>query len=365
MIRKKQRNKAGINTFPVLMIIVLVAAMIFCSCGIEKSEDHSGVKSSENYSFDLDNDSFIGEQNDQEMGDYQICFYGDIETFTGLTIGKGAGDDVWKEWLQITDDVIKICDVQNNSVTAEYPHELAFKDYVSIVINAGLDGTAEIEVLTNGGAFVQKNAGWVGRNGRLFVQAEGGATCLKNCSLAYHCNGWDKDIWMYGDSYFSTTEKDRWTTYLFQNGASDILLSGRSGEGSEESLTALRTQLQYGTPKTVVWCVGMNDGDSEDGVNKEYKKCLDEVQKICKEKDVELILATVPTCPVWRNDHKNEYIKGLGYQVIDFAAAVGSYESDKWREGMLEEGNERIHPTTEGALAMYAKAVAEVPDLLK
>ena len=51
----------------------------------------------ESYSFELNNNEFIGAQNDQEMGDYQLTFYANIESFSGITIGKGAGEDCWKE----------------------------------------------------------------------------------------------------------------------------------------------------------------------------------------------------------------------------------------------------------------------------
>lgn len=359
-----------------LITVILTISLVFTCCGAvqsrgedEKSDKPEKAETSEKtfeyYQFSLDNDLFVGEQNDQEMGDYQICFYGDIESFTGLTIGKGVGEEVWKEHLQVTDESITVLDVENGSISGVYKHGLELKDYISVVIVAGLNGKARIEVLTNGGSFVQNDIVWSGRNGRLFAEATGDNTVLKNCSLSYYCNGWDKDIWMYGDSYFSTTSPDRWTTYLIKNGASDILLSGHDGEGSRESLEAFNTQLQYGTPKTVVWCVGMNDGDSDAAINPDYKECLNEVIEICKNKNIDLILTTIPTCPYWLNDHKNEYINSLGFTTIDFVDAVGSHDNITWKENMLEEGEDRIHPTTEGALSMYGKAVSTVPELLK
>lgn len=344
-----------------LIVLVVIAGMTSYS---QRTENKEPARGRECYSFSLDNDSFTGEQNDQEMGDYQICFYGDIVSFSGITVGKGADEDVWKEWLQITDDRITVFSVEDQKIVDEADHGLTFKDYIAVNIIADLNGKAWIEVLTNGGSF-RRELNWTGRNGRLYVEATGGNTVLSDCSLSYYCNGWDKDIWLYGDSYFSMLEPERWTTYLIKNGASDIMLSGRSGEGSRESLEALKTQLKYGSPKTVIWCVGMNDGDRKDAINPDYKECLDEVIKICEDNGFELILATIPTCPYWLNDHKNEYIKRQDLTIIDFAETVGSYDSITWKENMLEEGENRIHPTENGALAMYAEAVATVPDLLK
>lgn len=352
------------KTLIAMVLVVFLLEFAACSTNISRKDLSTISKAREIYSFDLDNNRFVGEQNDQEMGDYQICFNGEIKTFSGLTIGKGADYDVWKEWLVITEDSVEVYDAENQEIIETIPHGLSFKDYISVNIMADLYGKAIIEILTNGGAFKREDVNWIGRNGRLIAEATGDNTVLKNCTLSYSCNGWNKEIWLYGDSYFSMTESDRWTTYLVQDGADNIMLSGHSGEGSKETLTAFLTQLQYGSPKTVVWCVGMNDGDSKDSINPDYKACLDEVTAICEEKDIELILATIPTCPYWFNDHKNKYIKSNNYTYIDFADAVGSYDSITWNEDMLEDGVNRIHPTTNGALAMYGKAISVIPDLL-
>mgnify|MGYP003292154728 CR=1 FL=1 len=46
----------------------------------------------ENYEFDLDSESiFEGQNSDEEMGDYQICFYSKAEEFDKCVIGKGKG----------------------------------------------------------------------------------------------------------------------------------------------------------------------------------------------------------------------------------------------------------------------------------
>lgn len=366
-------NKSRIITLYFLAIIVLLVlfkCMFFDTCSLKEGckkvcQNEDGTKRCESYTFDLSNDMFSGNQSDQEMGDYQIAFYGNVSTFSGLTLGKGVESDVWKEWLYITEEKVAVYDAENQIIVDEYIHGLNVKDFIAVNIKAYLDGTADIEIMTNGGCFKRTRVKWIGRNGRIFVEATGGNTILTDCMLSYYCNGWNKSIWLYGDSYFSTTAQDRWTYYLCRNGTSDILLSGHDGEGSAESLTAFRTQLQYGIPDMVIWCVGMNDGDSKKTINKEYKECLDEVIKLCEEKHIELILATIPTCPYWFNDHKNNYVKERGYTYIDFADSVGSYDSITWNEGMLEEADNRIHPTKQGAMALYGKAIATVPELLK
>lgn len=100
------------------------------------------------------------------------------------------------------------------------------------------------------------------------------------------------------------------------------------------------------------------------GINESYDSAVHEVMQICDQNDIELVLATIPTCPYWNNDYKNEFVKNSGYRYIDFARAVGAYDSITWYDGMLEEAEKRIHPTETGALALYSEAVTTVPELV-
>lgn len=191
-----------------------------------------------------------------------------------------------------------------------------------------------------------------------------GENDISKSILTYDCNGWDKDIWLYGDSYFNLTEDTSWICNLLQDGADDIMLSACSGKNSQSALADFKNDITYGTPKMVVWCMGMNDGDCEHFANLDWQAAVEEVMDICRDRDIELILATIPTNPYWNNNQKNIYVQESGYRYIDFADAVGAYESITWYDGMLEEGENRIHPTTLGARALYEQALATLPELL-
>lgn len=320
------------------------------------------VQDAENYTFDLSQDSsFQGSASSGNMGDYRIYFIGDVESFDGLEIGKGIEGEYWGYSMEISDGTVHIFDNQMQEERDAFSCDLQFKDYVAVSIAADLQEMAKIEISTNGG-YVEQEVPWVGTNGTLYVNVVG-QTSLKDCRLSYDCNGWDKDIWLYGDSYFSMTADDRWTSYLMKNGSSDIMLSAYSGKTSEAALQSLKNDLQYGTPEKVIWCMGMNDGDVDGEINASWLACVKEVEALCAERDIELILTTIPTCPYWNNDSKNPYIKESGYRYIDFAGAVGAYDSITWDEGMLEESELRVHPTEEGARALYYEAVTTVPEL--
>ncbi len=330
-----------------------------------KEMENEGKLENESYGFSLtDDEIFHGDASDGEMGDYQLCFFSSIDDFTELHIGKGIEGEPWGWYLAIDKENITVYDKQNDKVVAQYPHEMKFEDYIGINIIADLRATATIEISTSGGNFRKTEVPWKGVNGTLFAETVG-ENSMPDAKLSYYCNGWKKNIWLFGDSYFDMAAEDRWTSYLTENGASDILLNGYSGRNSQTALESLKKELNFGVPEKIIWCMGMNDGDADDAINENWEKATEEVMEICKNNDIELILATIPNCPYWYNEYKNEYVKSSGYRYIDFAKSVGAYDNIEWIDGMLEEGEKRIHPTEAGAIALYHEAVSVVPELLR
>lgn len=323
------------------------------------------------YSFDLNREQLFREaQPTGEMGDYQLCFFGNLDAFQGMQIGQGFSDsESWGWEVDIDNQTVSVMDSFYNAESDNHEilnasYQLSLKDYIAVTIEVTLEGEFVLEIGTNGGTYRSEALPWDGTNGSLFVTASDG-TELTDCTLSYFCNGWEKDIWLYGDSYFSLTADDRWTSYLTEQDSNNILLNAYSGKNSEAAVSTLEQELQYGTSKMIIWCMGMNDGDEDGQVNESWLSSLQRVQALCAERGIELILATIPTCPYWNNDSKNAYVQQSGYEYIDFAAAVGAYDSIKWNDNMLEEAQKRIHPTVEGAKALYYKAVATVPKLLE
>jgi lysophospholipase L1-like esterase len=172
------------------------------------------------------------------------------------------------------------------------------------------------------------------------------------------------DIWLYGDSYFSNTGVIRWTGYLVSNGYTNYLLNAYPGRNSLTALAALRKDLSFNkVPRKIVWCLGMNDADTNSSPNANWLSALNSVIAICDEYNIELILATcpIPTASDYDNTYKNEYVRNLGYRYIDFAMAVSADGSNAWYDGMNDDG---VHPTAQGALCLFNTAVAHVPELL-
>ena len=163
------------------------------------------------------------------------------------------------------------------------------------------------------------------------------------------------------------------------------MLNAHPGEASTVALNNLNKLLEIDTPKEIVWCMGMNDPDSDSAVNSTWKSKLDDVIAICEEKGIKLILATIPTVVGGYNQdtqshnvgihkYKNSIVRASGYRYIDFDSAVGANETTgEWfnngQENDMLEGygqkRGRIHPTTYGALALYHQAIADCPELTR
>ena len=314
---------------------------------------------SEYYEFDLQNNClFEGENSDEEMGDYCLSFYAKTDIFSGLSIGKAFDSGTY---MQIVDG--SICIFNGDSLI--YQNDLIYpvRDNIDIKIECGLHDKASIEIKSNDSYQQIEGVPWSARYGKVFVKADEN-TAMHDCVLKYKCYGWDKQVWLMGDSYFNCSSSARWTSYLTQEGYDEFLLNGYAGRNSDAALDSLKTMLKYNSPNEIVWCMGMNDAD-KDGVNENWLKDVEELKKICAAKNIDLILTTIPNCPSVNNYYKNQYVKESGYKYIDFAKAVGADDDSEWTEGMLEDIEEPVHPTEIGAKALYNEAISTCPELLK
>ena len=239
-------------------------------------------------------------------------------------------------------------------------HGLDLVEFVDVVIEAGVN-TVTVTVTTKGGSFsTGRIIGWSGRRGAIF------ATSLVNpitdIEMSWTCSDYEKDIWLFGDSYFNSADTARWTSYLYNNGYDGFLLSSFSGRNSAQALIDFKQALTHGTPTYAVWCMGMNDADTETTISGSYIAATEEFLEICEEKGITPILSTIPNVPDRINVFKNEWVKESGHRYVDFAVAVGGEEKGSWwYNGMLH--SDKVHPTVSGALALYEQFIADFPEI--
>lgn len=312
----------------------------------------------------LNNDDYIEFEVSNCKQNNTISFNAQVTSFGSLEICHGQ-----TEWYNCGKIVIDSTSIKyytftgTSNLEAEFQHNLTIKDFISVTLNVGdrhrSDGwhnnkVADIIVTTNGGFFKEK-VKWNGCAGK--VQAKSINSVLKNCTLTFSCRDYLKDIWAFGDSYF-----DMWPWFCNEWGFSNYMMDGFSGRASADAMKSLEFCLKYRTPKKIMWCMGMNDPDTDSTINASYKANLDKVRNICTEKNIELILFTIPNVPDRNHKLKNTYIKSLGLRFVDISLAVGAEESNNWYDGLLSA--DKVHPDTKGQYVIASKVISEVPEIV-
>ena len=331
-------------------------------------------------------DTWILQRNSVKHGNH-IMFSGKITSFDTITIGHGTMSNNGGSWIQIDDTNLYVHYHNLGSGEADgfpktYAHGLTIKDNIQVEIIKNNTNTAKV-VITSGGSRYEtaSEVAWYGST-QFYVSS---TSVLTKCSFGWTSKQIYTDVWLFGDSYFSLNDPNRWTTYLFDEGYTNFMLDGKSGEGSAEAFSELTGLLEIYTPKMIVWCLGMNNPDTDDVVNSTWKSVVDSLMEVCQERNIELVLSTIPTVVGgWNPDtqsnnlgihkYKNAIVRESGYRYIDFDSAVGANENTgEWfnngeTDDMLENYGQqagRIHPTSYGAKALYYQAISDCPELTR
>ena len=277
--------------------------------------------------------------------------------FTSLQIGmQRANGNVD---YAITVDGTNLTYNYGSNGSASSAHGLTIANNVQINVTEDTHGKINILLTSNGSTFSKS---WD------FVQSIISKPFLNfigtggEASFSFCPEDIGKDVWIFGDSYLSYSTA-RWMYYYMESDYADnAMICGRSGSPSEEGIASLQTLLPLGNPKYILWCFGMNDGgDSGSAPDESWKECLDSMLAMCTANGITPILATIPTVPSVNNEKKNAIVRESGYQYVDFAKAVGAQSDGTWYSGMLYTDN--VHPTAEGAKALYAQALTDCPQL--
>lgn len=240
----------------------------------------------------------------------------------------------------------------------ETDHNLTISGNLSITVTQTYTHLM-IDIVCNGQKF-HNSSGWAPQNKFSYVKV---LSPMTDCVLSWVACKSKKNIVIFGDSYVSYSES-RWVYYLEENGFGDnVVISGYSGEGSENGYQNFLDLMPVLSAQYVVWAYGMNDHDTSSAANATWKQKLDAVIAYCEQNGLTPVLCTIPNVPRYSNAYKNAYVRSFigTYPVIDFSKAVGSDISSAWYDGMLSSDN--VHPAVSGAMALYNRAIADFPQL--
>lgn len=284
---------------------------------------------------------------------FDATFQGTSGTFC---VGKGY-NQYRGDWLEISTSQVKHQHYESGLTTVEtVNHGLYLSKFVKVIMYAGNSGTLCLVLLTKeGGIFKHlfKNWKFEACNMVFFHPV----TCVfSKYKLSAINTDFKCPIWIWGDSYVGITD-NRWPGQLRNLGFLNFLLDGLAGQGSDAAYDDLLRALSIATPKYLVWTLGMNDTDQV------FKDNLLKVHKICLEKGITLIGATVPTTPTRDKTSHTSIVRNFGIQYIDFHKAVCMDDSGTWYPGYLYSDN--VHPTELGAQVMATQVLTDFPELLQ
>lgn len=283
--------------------------------------------------------------------------------FNGNIVGNFAGIEIGytNDITQADTSHFKIDATKFYRVTAsptEFEHNLTISGNVTITLTQTYTHLM-FDVTCNGEKF-HTSSGWAPANAMPYVKV---LSAMTDCVFSLTASKNKKNIVVFGDSYVSYGES-RWPYYLAQEGYDkNVTIIGYSGENSANGYVSFEDFMPITDAKYVVWTYGMNDQDSGESINSNWKTCVDAVITYCESNNLIPVLCTVPNVPSRSNAVKNAYVRAFAdrYPVIDFAKAVGSDVSSSWYAGMLSDDN--VHPTPSGAMALYNRAIADFPQL--
>ncbi len=277
-----------------------------------------------------------------------------------VALGRGYGR-YNGGWIRLTEDSMWVLSYHSKEeLKAAFAHRLLLEGKTRIVMHTDLDSTS-IVLENASGTFSTPNLAFVFQGKPFVHNISAEEDLLSFVSLSSPTL--NEDLWLFGDSYLSCTTDYRWLYYPYHMGGKNWMAEHLSGGGSRELLDCLKEDLKLRRPKIAVWTLGMNDGtDSKDGIPQVWTECVQAFIGLCRENDIEPVLATIPTVPGRNHEQKNAFVRSSGLRFIDFAEAVGADASGNWLPGLIYQDN--VHPNQQGAKTLADRAMKDLPELL-
>ena len=275
-------------------------------------------------------------------------------------------------WAEITPTKMIIKYGSSGNVLAEYNHGLTLGTRTKVIITKTITSTsltsATIKIVNDYGDVFSQNVTWGVVVGRAFVY-NGGSSQI-GAELSFMLRDLTKQIWMFGDSYFSFDDSKRWTHYPITWGFLSYLMNARGGETATQALADLNVLLSLGfRPSYIVWTLGMNSGaDSGGAVNPTWLGVTEQVIDLCDQYGITPILATIPSVPSEIHEALNTWVRSSGVRYIDFAKAVqsdtpGDYHWRGWGTSNALLSSDEVHPSARGAVELAMQALLDFPEM--
>ena len=284
-----------------------------------------------------------------------ISFTAQLSKLSTLLIGNGY-NQYRGLWLKINSSQVQLYSYETEAtVIEEVSHNLNINNIINVAIQHTEQGQIHLVLGSVNGTFVHTFSSIkFETNYAVFAYCSG--STITNFKLSATNSTFKYPLWMFGDSYFGVDDS-RWIGQIKNYGYWNFLVNGLAGQNSINALADLQRALNFGTPKYLVWCLGMNDTDAN------WKSVYNQVRNICEVKGITLILSTIPTVPTRDKETINQIVRESGLKYIDFANAVGATSTGVWYDDCLSQDG--VHPTVLGAKLLSAKALTDCSEIMQ
>lgn len=307
--------------------------------------------------------------NNSVNGRYRIVVNAKITALGTIAIGRKHGSTSYG-YFEIDGSEIRWYST-GTTLTKTYTHGLTIGKECAIIIETNPSPASayrqyehRVTVVSGGQSYATENIVIqnFSKGKTCYIHADNSTLSVDASFTFYNAKS---PVYAFGDSYF-TWGPARWTGYLYDDGFADnVLTDAYSGRGSKDALESFKNLECVGIPSYVLWCMGMNDADTADSVNSNWKTAYDYVCDYCDNHHIELILATIPevTNDSYRNYMKNSVVRNSGRRYVDFAKAVNAETvGSAWYDGML--ASDGVHPTESGARTLYNQIIVDFPEIM-
>lgn len=288
-----------------------------------------------------------------------------ITTFgNGITMGYG-GNETYGKYIKITSTNVIIYRydggvIQETSVT----HGLNIETFIKVAMRHQ-DNALSINIVSLKGVFTYTYENWGNAiKGVPFVKVDA-TTTLTNIDLSITNSDFRCAVWAFGDSYFHYHYQSTIMYWIKEWGLDNMLVDAFGGENANEGMFDLTMALKHGTPKYIVWCLGMN------GDYAAWEKNYNKLKMISAALGSTLILCTIPVPGNTSYTGKQQItnaVRNSGYRYIDAYKAVGANENGQWYGNGTDwdyQGSDRIHPSVYGARAIASQWLIDFPEIMQ
>jgi hypothetical protein len=306
-----------------------------------------------------------------------VSFIGYIDSFPSNTYFDFGfrykyNNQYWHSggWIRVTSTSVEIYHDSNENVSTleqSYTHGLALTTFVKVFMYLREDYNLYIIIETLDGKYVIEH----NRDNVEDKEIAGHPTFINsgitftNAQITAGSADFKSPIWIFGDSYstasygYSRIGGQLMDLGLTQNTCYDHL----GGNNHQDAWDDLQLMLQFGTPRMIVWLLGVN-GSQPNNVT-----ITGMLKDFCDNNGIELILEYPPLYPnsvgIDTTALRNAVL-ATECRIVDFSRAVGCHIENNdavWYDGYLQ--SDKIHPTEKGSRALVMQIINDIPEILQ